>query len=114
MVDWLRNVLYGGFLLVFVGVMYTSFSKLFSGNTAVSQVQRAEKSLLYPSITLCPGFNNATAVQCPTNSSADRTSLRIEDVLYSFFHTYEEKNKLVESRICPVGLFLYNMMVQKK
>ncbi len=91
--DWLRRVLYTCFILVFIGVMYSSFQKIFSGNTAVSQVQRTSRTLLYPSVTICPGFNNASlTAKCPTDQGVDSVGNKIEDFLFAFVHSYEDGN----------------------
>ena len=55
--DWLRTVLYHAFIVVFSAVMYTSFDKLFTRNTAFSQVQRTARKVQYPSLTMCHGYS---------------------------------------------------------
>ncbi len=56
--DWLRAVLYVGFLAAFACVMYSSFCKYYDGTTAIGQVKASSATVRYPSITICPLFNS--------------------------------------------------------
>ena len=92
--DWLRNVFYGCFVLVFVGVMYSSVQRIASGKTAVSQVQKSARTLQYPSVTICPAHNNASMTGlCTAGQRLDSLDARLEDFLYGFMHSYQEENE---------------------
>ncbi len=88
---WIRNCLYAGFILVFGYVMYNSFSKLLAQNTAFTQVQKTARAMLYPSVTMCAA-DNADMFQAHVN---DTLGLTMKDLLFAFFHTYEEGNRCV-------------------
>ncbi len=83
--DWLRTAFYAAFVGVFTTVMYNSFDKLFSGNTSISINKISARSLLYPSITLCP----ASKDDLTKSGLDDHRNWQLEDLLYMFEHSYE-------------------------